>query len=219
MTNPDTLTDDAIIDYLRRHPDFFRYHPAILYELSLPHDTGDAVSLVERQVALLRERNINMRRRMGDLLDTARENDHLFHKIRVLTLALLDARTWHELNEVLATALLLEFSADFVTLHVAGRTLHLDHVVGHAGRMPTLAFCSNDQPACVNLRSEEIGVVFPSQSDGDAGSALLLPVVNDGNTACLAIGSRDPNRFHKSMDTLFVRYVGDILGRAITRLS
>ena len=53
---PDTqLPEQAVVDYLTAHPDFFTRHPQLLRDLSLPHDSGNAVSLIERQVELLRK--------------------------------------------------------------------------------------------------------------------------------------------------------------------
>ena len=57
----ETLSDDDVVRYLRNHGDFFGRHPTLLTDLSLPHDSGQAISLVERQVAILRERNIDVR--------------------------------------------------------------------------------------------------------------------------------------------------------------
>jgi uncharacterized protein YigA (DUF484 family) len=51
------LTADIVSDYLREHPDFFEQHPDVLRDLKISHVGDGAVSLVERQVAVLRERN------------------------------------------------------------------------------------------------------------------------------------------------------------------
>ncbi|WP_164247913.1 DUF484 family protein, partial [Stenotrophomonas maltophilia] len=77
--------------YLSQHPEFFVEHDELIPELRIPHQPGDAVSLVERQVRLLRERNIEMRHRLSQLMDVARENDRLFDKTRRLVHDLLDA--------------------------------------------------------------------------------------------------------------------------------
>ena len=92
-----------MLDYLRSNPDFFQRHATAIAELSLSHESGKAVSLIEHQVAILRERNMTMRRRMNELLHAARSNDEIFAKTRSLNLALLEVNSWHELNEVLAT--------------------------------------------------------------------------------------------------------------------
>jgi uncharacterized protein len=66
-----------VIDYLRQHPDFFVQQEDLLCDLTLRHDSGPAVSLLERQVSVLRERNMQMRRRLAAMVEIARENDTL----------------------------------------------------------------------------------------------------------------------------------------------
>ena len=58
------VTAEVVSDYLRDNPDFFNQHPEVLSELKITHVGDGAVSLVERQVATLRERNAELRRRL-----------------------------------------------------------------------------------------------------------------------------------------------------------
>lgn len=71
------LTADIVSDYLREHPDFFEQHPDVLRDLKISHVGDGAVSLVERQVAVLRERNSELRRRFDALISTAEQNETL----------------------------------------------------------------------------------------------------------------------------------------------
>src|SRR3990167_3210800 len=91
---PAPMVDETqIIEHLLAHPDFFTRHPDALEALQLPHETGSAISLVERQVSVLRERNLEMRQRLNNLLTTARENDKLFEKTKRLVLTLIEANS------------------------------------------------------------------------------------------------------------------------------
>lgn len=229
MSEPTPISREAaIIEHLRQDPDFFQRHPRLLAELNLPHDAGgSATSLVERQVALLRERNIQMRRRMNELVTRARDNDLLFSKIRSLTLALLDVADWHELNEIFATYFLVDFNADFVCCHVAATVpaigpdapgLVLNHLRAREGGLPVPGLQPSDEPRCVALRAEEIDALFPNQEhDTEQGSAVLIPL-NVGPKAALAVGSRDPARFAADQDTLFVTYMSDVTSHVVARL-
>ena len=227
----DAATDDAVpvseeqvIVYLRNHPDFFQQHSHLLAELHLRHESGGAVSLVERQVAILRERNMVMRRRMNELMQTAKHNDELFAKTRTLTLELLHVDSWHELNEVLATYVLTDFHADFVCCHLAASAdaippVSLDHLESHAGSLPHERFVRGSYPICTTLRMEELGSLFPSVSHHGEGSAVLAPLILEAPMGCLAIGSRDPRGFTPDMDTLFVTYIAEVLSRVVQRLA
>jgi len=209
-----------VLAYLRAHPDFFQQHGQLLGELRLPHESGTAVSLVERQVAILRERNNAMRRRMTELMQTARTNDELFSKTRTLTLELLNVDSWHELNEVLATFVLTDFQADFVCCHVTTAPVSLDHLQRHEGPLPHERFMRGAYPVCTTTRPEELATLFPSGGAFDReGSAVLAPLGLERTRGCLAIGSRDPQTYTPDMDTLFVTYIAEVLSRVVQRLA
>ena len=71
------LSEQAVHDYLAAHPDFFERHSTLLSSLHLPHASGGAVSLVERQVSVLRQKELKLQRQLRELLNVARENDTL----------------------------------------------------------------------------------------------------------------------------------------------
>ena len=53
------FTEDTIAGYLKANPEFFERHASLLNSLRLPHDAGgSAVSLIERQVLVLRQKNL-----------------------------------------------------------------------------------------------------------------------------------------------------------------
>ena len=90
----DTVSEDSIADYLKSHPDFFERHPALVLGLKLPHRAGGAaISLVERQVSMLRQRNAQLERQLKDLVAVAKQNDALVEKIHQLCLKLMRAPT------------------------------------------------------------------------------------------------------------------------------
>lgn len=218
-TSATAASEAQVIEYLRSHPDFFQHHAELLGELRLPHESGSAVSLVERQVAILRDRNNVMRRRMTELMQTARTNDELFSKTRTLTLELLNVASWHELNEVLATFVLTDFHADFVCCHLTCVPVSFDHLQRHDGVLPNERFMRGAYPVCTTLRPDELAALFPSTVHDREGSAVLAPLGLTGNRGCLAIGSRDPQAYSPDMDTLFVTYIAEVLTRVVQRLA
>ncbi len=214
-----TLDDTSVTEYLRQHPDFFMPRSWLIGELHLPHDTGNAISLIERQVRILRDRNVTMRKRLNELLQAARDNDALFAKTRSLTLALLDVTSWQELNEVLATNMLIDFEADYVCCHLQGADLNLDYISGAGDELPTTRLNAGGQATCMALRDDEMKSLFPLQSPDTSGSVVFIPFRRGATEGCLVVGSKDPSRFSADMETLFVRYIGDVLSRTVARLS
>jgi uncharacterized protein YigA (DUF484 family) len=216
----DLRTEDAVMQYLRDNPDFFGRHPMLLTDLSLPHDSGQAISLVERQVAILRERNIDMRRRLNHLVGAANTNDSLFEKTRRFTLEILDCSDLAAIDRVLAEILLDDFGADrarcFVSHPVAFASL--PHLVYResAQELPLIHLTQAAGLSCGLLRADEFARLFDDTPSSD-GSAALIQLRHGDLLGVLAIGSHDPLRFSPDMGTLFIRYIGDVLARVLTR--
>jgi uncharacterized protein YigA (DUF484 family) len=215
------LTEDDVIGYLREHGDFFGRHPLLLTDMSLPHDSGEAISLVERQVAILRERNIDMRKRLAHLVGAATTNDSLFEKTRQFTLAMLDATDLDAVDRAFARTLLEDFGADharcfFTHPRAFASRRHLIYR-GSAQELPLVHLTQATGASCGMLRDDEFHLLFGNTSKVD-GSAALIRIRHAQVIGVLAIGSHDPARFSPDMGTLFIRYIGDVLSRVLARL-
>lgn len=217
----DPGNEEIVTRYLRENPDFFGRHPMLLTDLSLPHDSGQAISLVERQVAILRERNIDMRRRLTHLVGAANTNDTLFEKTRRFTLGILDCEDLDAIDTVLADTLIDDFAADqaqcFIS-HPNGFTSrrHLNHC-SSAQELPLVHLTQTTGLSCGLLRGDEFQRLFGNAAKVD-GSAALIRLHHGQLVGVLAIGSQDPMRFTPEMGTLFIRYIGDVLSRVLARL-
>ena len=74
---------DQIAQYLLDHPSFFEAYPDLLASLAVPSPHGQrAVSLVERQVDILRERNKQFELKLAELVHHGRENDAIADKLQ-----------------------------------------------------------------------------------------------------------------------------------------
>ena len=217
----DPRNEDTVMRYLRDNPDFFGRHPMLLTDLSLPHDSGQAISLVERQVAILRERNIDMRRRLTHLVGAANVNDTLFEKTRRFTLRVLDCENLDAIEAVLAETLIDDFAADharcFVSHPNAFESRRLLTFCGSAQELPLIHLTQTTGLSCGLLRADEFQKLFGESAKVD-GSAALILLRHGDLVGILAIGSRDPMRFTPEMGTLFIRYIGDVLSRVLARL-
>ena len=116
----ESLEAAAVAAYLEAHPDFFVEHEELLPALRIPHQRGDTVSLVERQMSILRDRNIEMRHRLSHLMDVARDNDRLFDKTRRLILSLMDAASLEDVVISVEDSLRQDFQVPFVSLILLG---------------------------------------------------------------------------------------------------
>ena len=105
----ETIDEKAVANYLRQHPDFFVSNTSLLAELALPHKTGAAISLIERQVDVLRDQNRRYRNQLQELIQIARDNDGLIEQLQRLTLTLLDVEELSGTFEVLCKSLKKDF--------------------------------------------------------------------------------------------------------------
>jgi hypothetical protein len=217
------LNSDLVADYLRENPMFFLRRDDLLADMTLPHASGNAVSLVEKQVNVLRERNMDMRHRLTNLLEHARDNDLLFEKTKRLTLAIMEARNIDQLVNTTEDSLKNDFNVDFCSLTLFGNPEHRRSVKARIvppqdARSHIGAIMENSKAVCGVLREQELSFLFPGLAN-QVGSAAVNPLIYGYPLGILAIGSKDPNYYRSSMGTLFLNYVSDVLNRQIPRLQ
>lgn len=223
LDQPKALKPGQVADFLREHPDFFVGRDDLLLDLTLPHQRGDAISLVERQVALLRERALDYRHQLVRLADNAKANEKLFERMRLLVLALLESRDLEQLVEVIGDSLNHEFGIEFHSLilfsdqpmNLPVRIEHTDVVVEALGSIMT-----SGKAICGQVTQAELDFLFQEQAD-NVGSVAIAPLSyalsEPQQLGVLALGSQDKHHFKASMGTLFISYLGDILSRVLAR--
>lgn len=211
----DQITDAQVLEFLAEQPDFFARHPEALTELAIPHSSDGAVSLVERQMTLLRERNATLRQRLTDITDLATDNDHRFNGTRALVFALIDSRP-AQWQERIPQQMAKHFACDYAALHwfespgATGCAL-----VNEATKAALLKLLPHQQPLCSPLREHEMGAVF--DSDRGAGSGALVPLIRDERClGVVAVGSREPNHYRSGDGTLFLEFIAEVMVRLST---
>ncbi len=213
------LTEEQVVAYLRKHLDFFTRQKELLTELDLPHNSGKAVSLVERQVIILRERNIEMRQRLSSLLDNARDNDRLFDKTKRLVLALLEC---HDLGD-LVDALYYSFDKEF-NVHYTRLILFGHNIPPSAARVESISSARNHIGKRLKSAHAVSGGIDVKETeflfDDDArnvGSAAIAVLSHGNPLGVLAIGNQDPAYYRSSMGTLFLAYIAEVLNRLLPK--
>ena len=216
--SPKPLDSETVAAYLRLHPEFFIDHEELIPELRIPHQPGNAVSLVERQVKLLRERNIEMRHRLSQLMDVARDNDRLFDKTRRLVLDLLDAGSLEEVVSAVEDSLRHEFQVPYVSLILFSEaTLPVGRCVSTAEAKQNIGgLLEGGKTICGVLRPHELSFLF-GEDGPSVGSAAVVSL--DDQLGVLAIGSRDPQHYKSSLGTLFLGYIAEVLARVLPRFG
>ena len=217
----ESLEAAAIAAYLEAHPDFFVEHEELLPALRIPHQRGDTISLVERQMKILRERNIEMRHRLSQLMDVARDNDRLFDKTRRLILALMDATSLEDLVMSVEDSLRQDFQVPFVSLILFGdNAMPVGRWVS-AGEAQTAigGLLTEGKSVSGSLREHELDFLFGEEQRKQIGSTAVVAISHQGIHGILAIASRDPQHYKSSVGTLFLSYIAEVMGRVLPRFN
>ena len=220
------LSESAIHDYLTEHPDFFERHGDLLGSLRLPHVAGGAVSLVERQVSVLRQKDLKLERKLKELLEVARANDSLADKIHRLALCLIAADDLSATLTIIEETLRTGFDASQSILVLFGDPeLFRDINAGRFflpiersddGVKAFNTFLIGSGPRCGQVRDAQRDFLFGKATD-EIGSAALIPLGEKSAMGFLAIGSGDADRFHPGMSIDFLTRLGELVAEALKR--
>ncbi len=215
-----------IVRYLRDHPGFFESHLDLLADMILPHAHGGTVSLVERQVSVLREQKDKYRQQLQQLISHAEKNEKLSEHFNTLILALLDAHELEQIIDIINLRLQQDFEADAVSL----RLFNTDHpCLRERPEMvdwsePVLGsfekIINSRRPLCGSLPPVQVSALFADAAEGIQSAALIPLLVSEQSKKCyglLAIGSQDAGRFRADMGTLFLSHLGNVLSRVLSQ--
>ena len=219
MTDSTPLDADAVAQFLIEHPDFLNQHPQVLGALELPHESGEAISLIERQVEQLRSRNDKLGSQLNQLIKLAGDNEKLMVRLHGLTLELMTIGDITAFFDRLAEVLQDEFEADALNISLYDRDIQgsdrtpVFKVKSDSSELePLREQLERKESSCGRLNRSKLDTLFRSRAQW-VQSTALVPI---GDKGFLAIGSSDPARFYPGMGTLFL----DLLAQVIfTRLE
>lgn len=214
MSNTLRLTDTDVVQYLQDNPDFFIAKDELLSGLRIPHDSGQATSLIERQLAIYRERNVELRQRLSDLLENARRNDKLFGKTRRLVLALIDAKNWIDVEAALDDSLRQDFNVDhWSLLYFTDQQLEypLRSIINIDKQREIHRLFKGHRAFCGQLTDETMDLLL-DEKQSSAESIAAAQIRNGQQVGVISVASDDPKFYRSSMDTLFLDYIADVLG-------
>ena len=215
--------EESIAVYLQHNPDFFERHQAVLTRLRLPHARGGStISLVERQIEVLREKHAALEGKLAELMGVARANDAIADKLHRFTRRLLRAGSRTESITQMEASLREDFDAFHSVLVLIGAQVDLApqrfvHVV--QADNPNLksfeSLFTNGKPRCGQARDSQREFLFGADAK-DIGSVALVPLGEKGSLGLLALGSTDRDRFHPGMSTEFLARMAELIADSLT---
>jgi uncharacterized protein len=214
--------EESIASYLQRNPEFFERHQGVLARLKLPHARGGStISLVERQIEVLREKQAALEGKLAELVRVARANDAISERLHRFTRRLLGAAGRSQAIERIEAGLREDFDAFHAALVLIGpqpepaaprfaRTVAPDD--------PQLksfeSLFAGGKPRCGQARDSQREFLFGPEGV-EMGSLALVPLGEKGALGLLALGSADRDRFHPGMSTEFLARLAELIADAL----
>jgi uncharacterized protein len=214
--------EESIASYLQRHPEFFERHQALLARLKLPHARGGStISLVERQIEVLREKQAQLEGKLAELVSVARANDAISDRLhrftrrllrvvpRIEALARIEAGLREDFDAFHAALVLIDGVVDPTTPRFV-RSVPADD--------PNLksfeSLFASGKPRCGQARDSQREFLFGPEGL-ELGSVALVPLGEKGSLGLLALGSPDRDRFHPGMSTEFLARLAELVADSL----
>src|SRR3990172_8842057 len=212
------MTPDAVMNYLKQHPEFFEDYADFVSTIFIPHPHGGrAVSIGERQILTLREKARQLEGKLRELIEFGEENDAVSEKLHRLTLALLAARD----GETVIESLYSNLRHDFVVPHVALRLWpggahpqlpEFDEVSAESRDFAE----SLGNPYCSAHAMVDTADWFGEQVS-PLRSFAYVALRGERAFGLLAMASEDAQRFYPEMGTLYLKRLGELTAEALRR--
>lgn len=212
-----SVNEQEVVRFLEDNLDFFKSHSQLLADLEVPHESGRAISLVERQLGLLREQKRYLKRQLQDLLQIAQENEQINQRIHHFTLKLIATTTVAEIITLLRTGLTEDFqiscSEVWLFIDPAESGLSSEQALFDADNSIRESFehtLQRRKAVCGRYPLEQMAKLFPGQDATLIKSAALVPLFTGRTLGLLALGSDDGRRFHSSKGTEILGRLGEL---------
>src|ERR1700674_618670 len=216
--------EESIASYLQRTPDFFERHQAVLARLRLPHARGGStISLVERQIEVLREKQAALESKLAELVRVARANDAISERLHRFTRRLLGAVPGEEAVARIEAGLREDFDAFQAALILIGEPSAPAASPRFVRTLPATdpnlksfeSLFSSGKPRCGQARDSQREFLFGPEGT-EMASLALVPLGDKGSLGLLALGSADKDRFHPGMSTEFLARLAELIAASLS---
>lgn len=218
-----TLQAQDVAQYLADHPDFFGQHPELLAGMQLPHPhNGQAISLVERQSLMLRERIKSLEMRVAEMVRHGQENDAIADKLVNWTRSMLLETDGSALPATLINELKRVFDVPYAGLRLwSAAPMVADQECARPVAKDTVSLADSMRvPFCGSNVGFE-AASWLEESGASVQSIAMLPLrvgADPATFGLLVLGSADKDRFQVTMGTAFLERIAELASAALARL-
>ena len=215
------MKSEEVAQYLQDNPQFFEDYADLMSRMVIPHPHGGrTISITERQMLSLRDKNRQLEAKMGELLQFGEENDVISEKMHRLGVAIIAAGTFQSVIHTLNFHLRDDFAIPHFALRLWDRpanTSELPEFAGVSEELQTFAETLN-HPYCGSTAGFETASWFGTAATHVRSQGLIALRNGGGTIGMIALGSEDPQRFYSGMGTLYLERLGEMASAALARV-
>lgn len=215
------MKSEEVAQYLQDHPQFFEEHAELMSHMVIPHPHGGrTISITERQMLSLRDKNRQLEAKLGELLQFGEENDVISEKMHRLGVAVIAAGTFQSVIHTLNFHLRDDFAIPHFALRLWSRpenTSELPEFAGVSQELQTFSETLN-HPYCGSTAGFETASWFGAAAPHVRSQGLIALRNGGGTIGMIALGSEDPQRFYSGMGTLYLERLGEMASAALARV-
>jgi len=211
------LSSKEIKEFLVLNPDFFVKNPEVLNSVELVHQSGNAVSLIEKQVELLRTNYNSTTDKLMDLLQVAKNNDDIFALTKKLILSLIEASNIEEIVELVEESFKSEFGVkDSKVLFFSESSLNFPQ-----GRTKELSVADKVLKGLLNKDKSYVGKInedvtrFIFNKKSTIVEAALVSLSCNSVPGLIALGSDKNGIYDNNKGTLFLDFISEVVSKLI----
>lgn len=219
----DPTDETKVVQYLRNNPEVLMSYPEVFSSLVIPHKTGGATSLVERQLKLLREENQSLKAKIDELVGIARENEELNQRFHRLALELMNTDQLHDILSMVQDQVQTFFYTDFVCFRFLPGVREAENILdglyldSESGIVDSVKpWIEARKPVCGQQDEKINNALFGP--DIRIGSSALIPLYHTSDLGLLCLGSVNSDRFGVSMGTIFLQQLGELVSTRLKTL-
>ena len=216
------LFPEDVADYLKRNPGFFEQYADLMAQIFLPHPHGGrAISLAERQMLSLREKNRAVEAKLAELIAFGEENDAIGEKVHRLAVGLVAAETFQAVIHLIHFHLRDDFAVPHVALRLWNKPEGVEDLPEFAGVSEELQVFAEtlSRPCCGSTAGFGTASWFGEQAPHIRSQALIALRNGGGTIGLIALGSEEGQRFHADMGTLHLERLGELVSAALARVA
>ena len=213
---------EDVAEYLKNNPGFFEQYADLMAQIFVPHPHGGrAVSLAERQMLTLREKNRTTESKLAELIAFGEENDAISEKVHRLAVALIAAETFQAVIHLLNFHLRDDFSVPHVALRLWDKPEGIEDLPEFAAVSEELQVFAETlaRPYCGSTAGFGTASWFGEHASHIRSQALIALRNGGGTIGMIALGSEDNQRFYADMGTLYLERLGEMVSAALARVT